>query len=172
MCVFVKQKNEKTNENFVSLLCCLKFPTGRTVTLSFLLVGGYFNLFLGQTLMQTPHTLPLPTSWKCSFIYLEHLIKLIARATGVSVDLTDLHAIPMFKHILVTNARRPKSWENPVEYVRALNLSLPRWTIKEFFHQIELFFQNNFNCIVILNVILCKGVVPYSATAFLCSNVG
>ena len=74
------------------------------------------------------------------FIYLEHLIKLIARATGVSVDLTDLHAIPMFKHILVTNARRPKSWENPVEYVRALNLSLPRWTIKEFFHQIELFF--------------------------------
>ena len=31
-----------------------------------------YNLFLGQTLIQTPHTLPLPMSWKCSFIYCEH----------------------------------------------------------------------------------------------------
>lgn len=73
-------------------------------------------------------------------IYLAHLIELIARITGWRVNMDALNSIPMFKQILVVNARRPKNWENPVEYVRPLNLSLPHWTIKEFFRQIELFF--------------------------------
>lgn len=73
-------------------------------------------------------------------IYLAHLIELIARVTGWQVNMDALNSIPMFRQILVVNARRPKKWENPVEYVRSLNLSLPHWTIKEFFRQIELFF--------------------------------
>ena len=47
-----------------------KRPTN--FSLVFYIDYGFYNLFLGQTLIQIPQTLPLPTSWKCSFMYFEH----------------------------------------------------------------------------------------------------
>ena len=44
----------------------------RAIALLFCWFLSYFNLFFGHILMQMPHTLPLPISWKCSFIYREH----------------------------------------------------------------------------------------------------
>ena len=80
-------------------------------------------------------------------IYLSHLIKLVAQAVGWEVDMSALESIPMFKYILVANRRVETKWKYPKDPVRSLALSLPYWTVKEFFHQIELFF----GCVCVLS---------------------
>ena len=80
-------------------------------------------------------------------IYLSHLIKLVAQAVGWNVDMSSLESIPMFKYILVANRRMETKWKWPKDPVRSLALSLPYWTVKEFFHQIELFF----GCVCVLS---------------------
>ena len=94
-------------------------------------------------------------------IYLSHLIKLVAQAIGWHVDISALEAIPMFKYILVANRRVETKWKYSMDTVRSLALSLPYWTIKEFFHQIELFF----GCICVLSD------STKTATFCPCSNV-
>ena len=80
-------------------------------------------------------------------IYLSHLIKLVAQAVGWQVDMSTLEAIPMFKYILVANRRMETKWKFDKDTVRSLALSLPYWTVKEFFRQIELFF----GCVCVLS---------------------
>lgn len=86
--------------------------------------------------------------YKSRRIYLSHLIDLVGLAIGYSIDFSILKAIPMFKYILVVNARHHIITD--VGYgkrVRPLNLSLPYWTIKEFLDQLALFF----GCIYVVN---------------------
>lgn len=87
--------------------------------------------------------LPTISRLKSYRIYLHHLIKLVANAIGYSIDMDVLLGISMFQHIVVANARRYLVLGRN-SYERPLHLSLPHWTIKEFFNQIALFF----GCIV------------------------
>lgn len=77
-------------------------------------------------------------------IYLAHLIQLIGRAIGWSIDITALQSIPMFRNILVVNTRH--LYLNQPKPARPLNMMLPKWTIKEFLNQLSLFF----GCVYIL----------------------
>ena len=71
-------------------------------------------------------------------IYLSHLIKLIGKATGWSINYDALMAIPMFKYILVVNTRREHLSDDYI--IRPLNSYLPRWTVKQFLDELSMFF--------------------------------
>ncbi len=73
-------------------------------------------------------------------IYLHHLITLVAQAIGWSVDMSGLLSIPMFKNILVVNARHHREMYRQRNTIRPLSLSLPYWKVEEFIQQISLFF--------------------------------
>ena len=98
-------------------------------------------------------------------IYLHHLITLVAQAIGWSVDMSGLLLIPMFKNILVVNARHHREIYRSKETIIPLNQSLPHWTIKEFLQQISLFF----GCFYILDeaskVIVFRACADISSSA-------
>lgn len=80
-------------------------------------------------------------------IYLAHLLNLVGRAIGWSVNQQVLKAISYYQYILVANRRRflmdyPYNW-----MVRPLCDSLPHWTVKEFFQNIA----DYFGCVVIFD---------------------
>lgn len=80
-------------------------------------------------------------------IYLAHLVDLVGRVIGWTVDQQVLRSISYYQYILVANRRRflmefPYRWK-----VRPLCDSLPRWTVKEFFQNIA----DYFGCIVDYN---------------------
>lgn len=72
-------------------------------------------------------------------IYLAHLIKLIGLATGWVIDDAPLQALPMYKYILVANARSNYLGDHNFK-IQPLAKSLPRWKLKEFLEQLSLFF--------------------------------
>ena len=88
--------------------------------------------------------LPYDADWgadpcKSRRIYLAHLIKLIGLAIGWTIDDTPLKALPMYKYILVANARSNYTGDHNFK-VQPLAKSLPRWKLTEFLNQLSLFF--------------------------------
>lgn len=80
-------------------------------------------------------------------IYLAHLVDLVGRAIGWTVDQQVLRSISYYQYILVAN-RRKYLMEFPYQWmVRPLCDSLPHWTVKEFFQNIA----NYFGCVVYYN---------------------
>lgn len=72
-------------------------------------------------------------------IYLSHLIKLVGLVTGWTIDDSAMQALPMYKYILVANARLNLLTDSNI-IIRPLSLSLPRWTVIEFLDQLSMFF--------------------------------
>ena len=82
-------------------------------------------------------------------IYLKHLVELIGRAIGWSVNQQVLQSISYYQYILVANRRR-FLWDYPYNWVvRPLADSLPHWTVKEFFQNIA----DYFGCVVVYNTV-------------------
>lgn len=82
-------------------------------------------------------------------IYLKHLVELVGRAIGWSVNQQVLQSISYYQYILVANRRR-FLWDYPHEWVvRPLADSLPHWTVKEFFQNIA----DYFGCVVVYNTV-------------------
>lgn len=82
-------------------------------------------------------------------IYLKHLVELVGRAVGWSVDQQVLQSISYYQYILVANRRR-FLWDFPYNWVvRPLADSLPHWTVKEFFQNIA----DYFGCVVVYNTV-------------------
>lgn len=71
-------------------------------------------------------------------IYLSYLIELVGKAMGMSVNYEALKKVPFFTKLLVVNTRRLYSHQEG--HARPLAYMLPRWTVKEFFNELALFF--------------------------------
>lgn len=79
-------------------------------------------------------------------IYLWKLVALVANATGWNVNQSALTRLEMYKRIVVVNTRN-FMWRDFAERIRPLSLSLPHWTVTEFYDQIGKFF----GCLVDIN---------------------
>ncbi len=72
-------------------------------------------------------------------IYLWKLVDLVAAASGWSVNQSVLKRLGMYMHTVVVNTRN-FIWNDSGETIRPLELSLPNWSVAEFYNQISMFF--------------------------------
>lgn len=75
-----------------------------------------------------------------SGICLWHFIELLCRKIGWSCDISVLRTIPGFDDIVIANNRNLNSMRSTVDARLLFRYNLPRWTPKEFFRQVCLYF--------------------------------
>ena len=73
-------------------------------------------------------------------IRLWHLIELVCRKISWSCDISALRALPGFDDIVVANNRDLNTMRSTVDSRLLFRYNMPRWTVKEFFRQISLYF--------------------------------
>lgn len=69
------------------------------------------------------------------YIYLYHLVELVARLSGVTIDDSKLRAIPMYMNVVVVNTTN-SIYGSTVDLERAL----PHWTLTQFLQELGNFF--------------------------------